>query len=82
MIYFQVSVLICMLGLCHGGLVKRDADANADASVGHGYQGAPVGPVAHNTQCHTEYDVVTSEACNTVTEQACTTVSETVTDYR
>ena len=71
-----------MIGLCYGDVVKRDADADADASVGLGYHGGSVGPVAHNTQCHTEYDVVTSEACNTVTEQACTTVSETVTDYR
>merc|ERR1712083_1244398 len=89
----QVSILICLLGVCCAGLVKRDADpeADADADPGYGHHGygghtaVAVGPVAASTQCHTEYDVAISQACNTVTEQACTTVPEqvcnTVTDH-
>ena len=82
----QVSVLLCVIGLCYGGLVKREADADAEPiygayGAGLANHGVAVGPVETATQCHTEVDVVTSEACNTITEQVCNTVTDTVTDY-
>ena len=79
----QVSLLLCVVGLCYGGLVKREADPvyGAAGVAGVGHHGVAVGPVETATQCHTEVDIVTSEACNTITEQVCNTITETVTDF-
>ena len=75
---FQGCVLICLVGLSYGGLVKREAEPGLAPGLGLGHGGVAVSPVAHDTQCHTEYDTITSQACNTVPEQVC----NTVTDFR
>ena len=73
----QVSIFLCVVGLCYGGLLKREAEAEADPQlIGLGHGGVAVSPVHQDTQCHTEYDTITSQACNTITEQACNTITE------
>ena len=75
----QVSILLCVVGLCYGAPA-----ADADAEPIYGYSagagvldhGVAVSPVATSTQCHTEVDIITSEACNTITEQVCNTFTE------
>ena len=78
--YLQACILICLVGLSYGGLVKREAEAGLahGHGLGLGHGGVAVSPVAHDTQCHTEYDTITTQACNTVPEQVC----NTVTDFR